>query len=50
MALINPSTLYSGGQGIFDTTPYRVAIQKAPIFINETYLIIRFNIFIKRHF
>jgi hypothetical protein len=29
MALINPSTLYSGGQGIFDTTPYRVAIQKA---------------------
>jgi hypothetical protein len=28
MALINPSTLYSGGQGIFDTTPYRVAIQK----------------------
>jgi len=29
MALINPSTLYSGGQGIFDTTPYRVALQKA---------------------
>ena len=29
MALINPSTLYSGGQGIFDTTPYRVALQKS---------------------
>jgi hypothetical protein len=28
MNLQNPSSLYSGGQGIFDSTPYRVAYQR----------------------